>query len=48
MTRDEAIASLREICREIGCSGTSIECKEKPHTRFIIRRLFRKKMNESF
>ncbi len=45
MTRQEAIRSLREICREIGCSGMSSRCKTHPHLCHIIRGLFRKSVN---
>lgn len=35
-----AVKSLREICREIGCSGMSPElCQERPHHCTIIRRV---------
>ena len=35
-----AVESLREICREIGCSGMSPEgCRERPHLCSIIRKL---------
>jgi hypothetical protein len=38
--RNKAIASLKEICQEIGCSGLSPElCQTKPHYCTIIRKL---------
>ena len=38
--RKAAIASLKEICRDIGCSGLYPDmCKNRPHQCEIIRRL---------
>ena len=38
--RQSAIASLREICRDIGCSGWSVDlCENRPHDCKIIRNL---------
>jgi hypothetical protein len=36
---DEAVASLKEICQEIGCTKVSKACDEAPHFCKIIRRL---------
>ena len=39
MTREEAIKELREICKEIGCSGMDPEmCKNRPHYCEIIKK----------
>lgn len=43
-TREQAVSTLREVCREIGCSGLDPKmCKERPHQCAIIRRLLRPK-----
>lgn len=43
LTKEEAIASLKEICQEIGCSGLDPDvCKNRPQECNIIRKLIRK------
>jgi hypothetical protein len=38
--RQRAVDSLKEICREIGCTKMSVYmCDERPHLCSIIRRL---------
>ena len=37
--RATAIASLREICDAIGCTGTHPGCRDEPHLCGIVRRV---------
>jgi hypothetical protein len=49
MTKDEratAIALLREVCEEIGCTGTDKTCKDTPDKCSIIRKIFKKEQKE--
>ena len=42
MTPDEraaAIASLREICNDTGCTGTHPGCRDEPHLCGIVRKV---------
>lgn len=39
---DECVASIRKVCVEIGCSGMSKDCFDKPQNCDIIRNIFDK------